>query len=517
MRVGSLFSGVGMIDLGFQHAGFEVAWQVEIDQQARSVLARHWPDVPKFEDVREIGKKQLGKVDVIAGGWPCQGNSVAGARAGMNDARSGLWREVVRILEELKPRFFVGENVPGLLSVNGGNDFRRVMDDLNAAGYIVDVDICDAQFFGVPQRRRRVFFVCERLESGLKKKSEFCSRSMCIAIIRTSLAVFKGLTDPSAEWRNGSDASGLSDGLEKMMRFFNALPKQKLWQRLPSVLVECLQKSQHDCGILECGFKNAAREYSNAVVGAESTKDIGSDDGRALTESGAANSSMCSSWNNILGGGSPRTKRSTTSTESRQTTDLRIFSCAEIVLRICVATEAWMTSCPLWSEVDSLCSAALVEFMSYARRRVDDLFESDDSRSQWRVFLGKAKDNVNARGHSGAERCAEILSLASCMCGHHPASRKAREGIAATLRSRSSSRGVSPPGRGGEDDSNIVIAPTLPARKTAGGGLGTDFDCDGGLIVGSVTLQFPLREALHAGQEAKGGSGGIGVRRLTPL
>lgn len=201
MRLGSLFSGIGGIDLAFERAGFTVAWQVEIDKQARSVLARHWPDVPRFEDVREVGKKQLSKVDVIAGGFPCQDLSVAGKRGGIVGERSGLYFEMVRIVHELRPRFFVWENVPGLLSsytaVNPPPDnpaamgrgsascerwdleerscFEAVLAALHRIGFSGCWRSLDAQFFGVPQRRERVFGVFARGRSGAERCAEILS------------------------------------------------------------------------------------------------------------------------------------------------------------------------------------------------------------------------------------------------------------------------------------------------------------------------------------------------------
>jgi len=94
---------------------------------------------------------------IITAGWPCQGNSVAGRRGGMADPRSGLWRHVVRLLAETRPRWFIGENVPGLLSIGDGRDFGTVIADLDDLGYGVAWRVLDAQWFGVPQRRRRVF------------------------------------------------------------------------------------------------------------------------------------------------------------------------------------------------------------------------------------------------------------------------------------------------------------------------------------------------------------------------
>jgi DNA (cytosine-5)-methyltransferase 1 len=155
---GSLFAGIGGFDLGFERAGMECAWQVEIDKDASSVLNHHWPDVPTIKDVRNV-TGQSPTVDLICGGFPCQDVSVAGKRAGLAGKRSGLWFEFHRILSELTPRWVVVENVPGLLSSNGGADFAVILRGLVELGYGVAWRILDAQYFGVAQRRRRVFIV----------------------------------------------------------------------------------------------------------------------------------------------------------------------------------------------------------------------------------------------------------------------------------------------------------------------------------------------------------------------
>lgn len=159
MRYLSLFSGVGGFDLGFDRAGMECAGQVEYDEKARTVLARHWPDVKRLNDVKEVKGDEFGAVDVICGGFPCQDVSVAGRREGLAGERSGLWFEFYRIIERVKPRWVVIENVPGLLSSNAGRDFAAILSGLVECGYGVAWRVLDAQYFGVPQRRRRVFIV----------------------------------------------------------------------------------------------------------------------------------------------------------------------------------------------------------------------------------------------------------------------------------------------------------------------------------------------------------------------
>jgi DNA (cytosine-5)-methyltransferase 1 len=157
MKLLSLFAGIGGFDLAAKRCGIATAYAAEIDRAARRVFARHFPETTLIEDVRNVTEEH--QTEIITAGWPCQGNSVAGRRAGLSDPRSGLWGEVRRILEACRPRWFFGENVPGLLSVNRGRDFGLILRDLAELGYGTAYRILDAQYFRVPQRRRRVFIV----------------------------------------------------------------------------------------------------------------------------------------------------------------------------------------------------------------------------------------------------------------------------------------------------------------------------------------------------------------------
>jgi DNA (cytosine-5)-methyltransferase 1 len=159
MTFGSLFAGIGGFDLGLERAGMECRWQVEWDKSCNVVLAHHWPDVVRYGDVNDVGERNLEPVDLICGGFPCQDVSVAGKREGLAGERSGLWFEFHRVLAELKPRWVIAENVPGLLSSNGGRDFAVILRGLVELGYGITWRVLDAQFFGVAQRRRRVFIV----------------------------------------------------------------------------------------------------------------------------------------------------------------------------------------------------------------------------------------------------------------------------------------------------------------------------------------------------------------------
>ena len=165
MRVGSLFAGVGGFDLGLERAGMRIVWQVEIDEFARAVLARHWPDVPKYGDVRELTGDELDQVDLICGGWPCQPFSYAGKRRGSADERD-LWPEFIRIIRRLRPRWVVGENVPGVLTADSGRYFGRILRDLAESGYDAAWRVLRAADLGAPHLRERLFLVAHAGRGG---------------------------------------------------------------------------------------------------------------------------------------------------------------------------------------------------------------------------------------------------------------------------------------------------------------------------------------------------------------
>jgi len=154
MKFGSLFSGIGGLDLGLERAGMECTWQVEIDDYCTKVLTKHWPKVSKYRDIRECGRHNLEAVDLICGGFPCQPVSLAGKRQAQADSR-WLWPEFARIIRELQPRYVLVENVPGLYTAGGS----EVLADLAESGYDAEWDDIPAAAFGAPHLRYRVFIV----------------------------------------------------------------------------------------------------------------------------------------------------------------------------------------------------------------------------------------------------------------------------------------------------------------------------------------------------------------------
>jgi len=158
-RFGSLFAGIGGFDLGLERAGMTCTWQVDNDHHCTEVLNKYWLDVQKYGEIKGVGRYNLETVDLICGGFPCQDVSVAGKRVGLAGKRSGLWFEFHRVLEELRPNLVIIENVPGLLSSNKGKDLAIILRGLEKLGYHVAGRVLDAQYFGVAQRRRRLFLI----------------------------------------------------------------------------------------------------------------------------------------------------------------------------------------------------------------------------------------------------------------------------------------------------------------------------------------------------------------------
>ncbi len=152
---GSLFSGIGGFDLGFERAGIRTIWQVEIDAYCRRVLEKRFPHAKRHGDVRTVGKHNLEWVDVLSGGFPCQDISNAGKRAGIGGERSGLWSEYARIICELRPRYVVVENVAALL----GRGIERVLGDLASIGYDAEWQSIRASDVGAPHRRERIWIL----------------------------------------------------------------------------------------------------------------------------------------------------------------------------------------------------------------------------------------------------------------------------------------------------------------------------------------------------------------------
>lgn len=155
VKVGSLFSGIGGMDLGLERAGMKVMWQVEKDLFCRTILEMRFPDARCYEDIKTFTPGDAAQVDIIAGGFPCQDISQLGGKHGLAGTRSSLWFEMLRVIRAARPRFILVENVPNLLK----RDFGVILKGLADSGYDAQWQVLSAAGFGAPHLRKRVFVV----------------------------------------------------------------------------------------------------------------------------------------------------------------------------------------------------------------------------------------------------------------------------------------------------------------------------------------------------------------------
>ena len=155
MNVGSLFSGIGGIELGFEREGFHTLWFIEKDRYAQGVIRKHWRDAIIYDDITEVDFRTLPKVDVLTGGFPCQDISIAGKGAGIQGKRSSLWKYYKEAIRVLRPKYAFIENVSRLLN----NGFETVLGDLSEVGYDAEWHCLPATIVGCPFKGERVYII----------------------------------------------------------------------------------------------------------------------------------------------------------------------------------------------------------------------------------------------------------------------------------------------------------------------------------------------------------------------
>jgi len=208
MTFGSLFAGIGGFDLGFERAGMNCRWQVEIDDYANRVLAKHWPNVHRERDILQCGGHNLERVDVICGGFPCQDISFAGRGAGLDGERSGLFFEAVRVVRELQPRVVVLENVAAILT----RGLDRVLGTLATIGYDAEWHCIPAAAIGAPHIRDRVFVLAYSQNTYV---SQMCAKDsgICTQWAKRKFGRADGLCQGDGRWASESGLVRVVDGV----------------------------------------------------------------------------------------------------------------------------------------------------------------------------------------------------------------------------------------------------------------------------------------------------------------
>jgi DNA (cytosine-5)-methyltransferase 1 len=208
LKVLDLFSGIGGFSLGLERTGgFETVAFCEIEPFPRRVLAKHWPGVPIYEDVRQLRGKDVGTVDVICGGFPCQDLSAAGNQAGLSGDRSGLWSEITRLIDELRPNFVIVENVAAVLtgpSEQPGGWYGSILRDLAERGYDAEWQNFPAGALGAPHERQRWWAIAYPNQVGTEiRYFEIARRSLSRDRLESVARTWRGSKPSFVRMGNG--------------------------------------------------------------------------------------------------------------------------------------------------------------------------------------------------------------------------------------------------------------------------------------------------------------------------
>ena len=200
MNIVSLFSGAGGLDLGFVQAGHKVIWANDLFEDAVKTYRLNLGDHIVFQNIYDIPSEEIPEPDIVIGGFPCQGFSVANTGRHEDDERNTLYMEMIRVIRDKSPKYFLAENVKGILSLGKGQVFQNIMSDFRSLGYNVQYRLLNAADYGVPQKRFRVIIVGVRNDLHQKfiypepthaeTESMFCQRWVSVA------EAFEGIPDP---------------------------------------------------------------------------------------------------------------------------------------------------------------------------------------------------------------------------------------------------------------------------------------------------------------------------------
>jgi len=253
----SLFSGIGGIDLGAEWAGFETVGQCEFADYPTRVLEKHWPDVPRWKDVRDVTaasfleRTGLAAPTLISAGFPCQPHSLVGKRKASGDERD-LWPELRRVLCELRPRWFLGENVRGLLSSESGRFFGNILRDLAALGYRVGWCLYGANRVGAVHQRERVFIVAyasskrwEKLDTRLQNGCSDLDSSDLEEWRTNALYLLPAMERDFSDPRDGvhRNDDGLSERVDNLTALGNAVVP---WQIYPILRMIAMAEREYE-------------------------------------------------------------------------------------------------------------------------------------------------------------------------------------------------------------------------------------------------------------------------------
>ena len=441
IKLGSLFDGIG----GFPYSGIKFgitpAWASEIEPWPIKVTEKHFPNMKHLGDITQIDGAEIEPVDIICGGFPCQDVSVAGKREGLAGERSGLFFEAIRVIREMQeatnyeyPKAVVIENVPGLLSSNKGEDMRVVLDELQNLGFIVDPNILDAQYMGVPQRRRRVFIVCVSLRNLLQMKtslSKTMSIECAVQILLNTWSVIQAAYQAEHLLLDLGGATAKSViSLQKKMNLLNktlgSAPLRKLLMH--SVEVRVLSETG------ELSFSDAILDSLKQNQWLIQADILLSPLNSQIDEVVNGLESIYKTLNLNWDGNFTQEKLSTTLTLINEITTQQIYMFMEALLNICEHIKGLMRLSNHYWKAASLSLTLLKECIDYARQTSSNLFGDLGRIYDWDGYIKRASDCAEQlERYFGGKSAAEILFESEGLRGHFAESGKAREEAVATV------------------------------------------------------------------------------------
>jgi DNA-cytosine methyltransferase len=449
----SVFSGIEAATMAWHGLGWEPVGFAEIDPFPAAVLEHHYPDIPNYGDVTKYKEWDIepGSIDILVGGSPCQAFSIAGLRKGLDDPRGNLMLTYGAIAGHFKPRWIVWENVPGVLSTNNGDDFRSFLDMLEELGYVCDIEILDAQWHGLAQRRRRVFVCGIQAKHILKLTTNTSLKTIMQFLSELSQKI---LAVANHQYNEGPEdleyIEKLNNGIRRRMKLFGLLSEK-------SSLKTLLKNLDVAVGSLLADQKNL-----DLVIGGKVADFMRAD--LLMDLQMESQSTHIVEWlKNLLEESLKVAKSYITSTQTRKITESEIYTFSKLVLLIGRLIYLLKdTSLNLWSAALSNLTA-MKEYTNYARQTSSELFGDMERNEYWVNFIGEAQQTIDSYSDIRVSNFGEVFSITESLRGDSPPSRKAGKGITHDIAPSltASGRGTERTGDTRGQDAVVAVAHTL--------------------------------------------------------
>lgn len=421
--------------MGWHHLGFKPLGFSEIEPFPSAVLAHHYPDVPNFGDMTKHKEWTLNeRLDILVGGTPCQSWSVAGKREGSSDSRGQLTYTFLEIVKERQPKWVVWENVPGILSAEGGDAFKLFLDTLLDLGYIINCDILDAQFFGVAQRRRRVFLACQRANDLMLSKTSISSVTGTILFAEILQSILDDLLAGSQKGRktSGSNPENVSVGLKRKITPFLRHGVEPLNQWLTNC-TDAYLKLAEEQGYLASSHGDTIKT-TTPISTEEATELLGFTEG-IQDQKWCLNTSLL--LKKCLVDLFKTANGYTTLTTSKAITARKIYTYVEmlnIIARYIIHSEP---SCPNYLKAALSVSTALQKGILYARQPNEEILSDPWLLGRRNYILRETERTSNAFLNFPDLCPSKILSIGTSLRRDTPPRRKTGEEAADSVGIRS--------------------------------------------------------------------------------